>query len=197
MEKNPTAISSFVVSKINLLLNRKESHISADLAKLRRGIGKQPGSIPDIWDLTLNNLPEEFYSHSDQPTPGEWAAHLSLTLFALHQQGNDPKQSKMSKPDQTLGRAVRILVNNLGIESEDAIKRRFDTVVTSDTPEELAHHLRGLINLLKSKNIPLDYPQLADDLLKFQSPRLRDSVRLRWGQDYYSKERKDEGNDEK
>jgi CRISPR system Cascade subunit CasB len=89
------------------------------------------------------------------------------------------------------------LINTGGEASEDAIKRRFDTVITSDSPEELAYHLRGLIQLLRSKSIPLDYPKLAEDLFNFQSPALRDGIRLRWGQDYYFNKGKDEENNEK
>ena len=196
MEKNPAAIHKYVEYKINSLLGREESYIRATLAKLRRGIGRQPGSMPDIWDFTLDNLPKEYISQYDKPTAGEWAAHMSLTLFALHQQGNDIKQNRMSEAERSLGSAVRQLVNKRGVVSEDAIKRRFDTVVTSDSPEELAYHLRGLINLMKSEKIPLDYPQLAEELLKFQNPDRRDSVRLRWGQDYYFNKGKDEEKNE-
>ena len=197
MEKQPKAIHDFVNKKINYLMNREESYVRATLAKLRRGISRNPGSVPDIWDFTLSSLPEEFLSKSDVPTPGEWAAHLSLTLFALHQQGNDIKQKPMSAPADSLGSAVWRLVRAKGEASENAIKRRFDTVITSDSPEELAHHLRGLIQLLRSESIPLYYPQLAVDLLKFQSPLLRDGIKLRWGQDYCYNMGKDEENNEK
>lgn len=195
MENRSKALNDFVCAKIGYLLNsRDESYVRASLAKLRRGIGKKPGSLPDIWEFALENLPEEFFSRTDEPTHAEWAAHMAITLFALHQQGKNPRENPMSVLGEPLGSAVRMLKIRRGESAEQAIKRRFDAVVTSDSPEELAHHLRGLIQLLKSEGIPLDYPQLAKDLFQFQKPESRDSVRLRWGQDYY-KIRKDKETD--
>ena len=201
MENHPKAIHDYVAGKIHALRNREDPYVRASLAKLRRGIGKPPGSMPDIWDLTLGGLPEAFLSKTHEPTPGEWAAYLSLTLFALHQQGKSLRDDPMSmadntKPDKSLGHAVLILTAKRGPDAKDAIKRRFDVVVTSDSPEELAYHLRGIINLLRSEGIPLDYPRLAEDLYRFQTPALRDGVRLRWAQDYTIVRGKDEENNE-
>ena len=97
---------------------------------------------------------------------------------------------------KSLGSAVWILTNKRGAKSEDAIKRRFDTVITSNSATELAYHLRGMIQLLKSESISLDYPRLAEDLFRFQSPVSRDSVRLQWGQDYFFTRGKEEESDE-
>lgn len=51
--------------------------------------------------------------------------------------------------------------------------------------KELSHHMRGMVQLLRSKNIPLDYPALAEDLFWYQQPEHQAQVRLRWGQDFY------------
>ena len=197
MEKQQASINEFVAAKINSLKKREDSYSRATLAKLRRGVGKSPGSMPDIWDFTLGDLPESWLSQSGDPTPFEWAAHIAITLFALHQQGKDIRQSPMSESGGSLGSAVRRLISKRGAESESAIKRRFDTVITSSSAEELAYHLRGLISLIRSGDIPLDYPRLAGDLLKFQFQDQRDKVRLLWGQDYYfNRNREDEISDE-
>ena len=45
--------------------------------------------------------------------------------------------------------------------------------------------LCGLIQLLRSEDIPLDYVELAGDLYEFQTPDGAARVRLRWGQDFY------------
>ena len=196
MENRPKAVREFVYGKIqSLMMSRNESYVRATLAKLRRGVGKHPGSLPDIWDFTLEGLPEEFMSRSDDPSPEEWAVHLSLSLFALHQQGKSLPERPMSETGKTFGNAVRLLIFQKGKDSEEAIKRHFDVVITSNTPEELAHHLRSMVNLLKSDDIPLDYPRLAEDLYRFQSASLRDGVRLRWGQDYYASKGKEEENE--
>jgi CRISPR system Cascade subunit CasB len=178
-----------------LLKSENESFVRASLAKLRRGIGKPPGSLSNIWEFTLQSLPEEFMSTRDEPTYAQWASYTAITLFALHQQGKDPNSAPMSVSNWPLGSAVSKLAYARGEGSEDAIKKRFDAVVTADSVEELAHHLRGIIQLLKSEGIPLDYPDLAEDIYKFQFPDMRDGIRLKWGQDYF-RIRKGDKNDE-
>ena len=42
-----------------------------------------------------------------------------------------------------------------------------------------------MIQLLRAKKIPLDYPQLALDLYWFQVPECRSRVQLMWGQGFY------------
>ena len=175
--------------------SKNDSTVKATLAKLRRGIGKTPGSVPELWDATLNGLSEDLISKDGNPTRGEWAVHVALTLFALHQQGKDLKKQCMSRDGAYLGIAVRHLVQSE--EAQNRIKRRFDSAVTSDSMEEFSHHLRGLIQLLKAGDIPLDYPALAEDLYRYQFPDQRDFVRLRWGQDFYRIPGNEENNNDK
>ena len=59
------------------------------------------------------------------------------------------------------------------------------TAVTSESMCEISNHLRGLVQLIKSKNIPLDYPDLAKDLFRFSYIEKRDEVRLKWGREFY------------
>ncbi len=175
---------SYVRRKINQLCSsQNNSAVKAALAKLRRGIGKIPGSMPELWDITMKDLPEELTGKDETPSYGEWAVHTALTLFALHQQGKDLKSQCMNKEGMTLGIAVRSLIKS--DEDENRIKRRFDAAATSESMEEISHHLRGLIQLMKAENITLDYPKLTEDLYRFQFPEARDSVRLKWGRDFF------------
>lgn len=183
-------VKSYVKRRIAELANsRNESAVRAKLACLRRGIGKAPGSMPELWDVTLAGMPEELYSRDGTPTRAEWAAYTALTLFALHQQGSDMKQHLMSVEDVSLGTAVRRLVHSDG--DIERVKRRFDAVVTAEDIAEFTHHLRGLVQLMKSEGIPLDYPALAADIYLFQSDGARDRVRLRLGQDFYRRQEQD------
>ena len=172
--------------------NQNESITRAMLAKLRRSIGETPGSVPSLWEATFSSLPEMLKGHDETPSKGEWAVHTALTLYAMHQQGKDIIRLPMSKEGFTLGASLKKLTGNE--EDIKRIKRRFDVAATSDSLGEFSYHLRGLIQLLKSNNIPLDYPELAADLYWFQNPDHRDSVRLRWGRDFY-KRKSDNGND--
>ena len=175
---------AFVKRKIEGILNSKnESATRAVLAKLRRGIDKPPGSMPELWPITLDGLPDVLTGKTGGPTKGEWAVYTALTMFALHQQSKDMKGKPMHRDGESLGVSVRRLAKEENAEAR--IKRRFDAVATADSPEEIANHLRGLIQLLKSEDIPLDYAMLAEDLFVFQFPEGRDGVRLRWGRDFY------------
>ena len=184
--------SGFVKSKIDGLAgNKNESAVRATFAKLRRGIGKAPGSLPDLWDVTLSDLPEALLSLGEEPTYGEWAVHTALTLYALHQQGKDVKKQCMNKEGDSLGTAVRRLLEH-DKSNEDAVRRRFHAAAVSDSFERFSWQLRGLIQLLRDKDIPLDYPALTDDLYWFQFPDRRDGIRLKWGQDFYRAVRSEE-----
>ena len=160
-----------------------ESATRSLLANLRRGIGEKPGSVPALWGITFDGLPESLCGTDTSPSRAEWAVHTALTLYALHQQGKEMKHQPMHQKGATLGKSLRKLINN--DEEEKRVKRRFDAAATSDSLEEFSHHLRGLIQLLKSQSVPLDYASLAENLYWFQSPDQRDMVRLGWGRDFY------------
>lgn len=191
-EKDKVKITrNYVYGRIESLQS-KTSATRSSLAKLRRGIGARPGELPELWQLTLERLPEELLSKGSEPTRGEWAVHIALTLYALHQQGKDDK--KMSIENYTLGKALRAIADE---NTDEALKRRFITAATSDSMEEFSWHLRSLIQLLRAKDVPLDYPKLAEDIYWFQFPELRASLRLRWGQDYYGTIKQNENQEEK
>lgn len=181
-------IKKLTLEKVERLLT--ESPWSrAMLAKLRRGVGKQPGELPELFEIFLSNMPEELYGKGDDPSYSEWAIYTALTLFALHQQGKEHSMSVGGKIENkntgnSLGAAVGYLVKQ-DRDREPAIKRRFDSVATANVFTEFAHHARGLIQLLRAGDIALDYPRFAEDLFWFQFDEMRNRVRLRWGEDYY------------
>lgn len=161
----------------------------AMLAKLRRGIGKKPGELPELFEVLLEGMPEQFYSKSDEPSYSEWAVYTALTLFALHQQGKDRPMSvgginESKNTGNSLGAAVGYLVKQ-DRDREPAVKRRFDAAATANEFTEFAYHARGLIQLLRTGDITLDYPKFAEDLFWYQFDERRNQIRLRWGEDYY------------
>ena len=185
---NAYQTSELTRKKIERLLT-EGSWSRAMLAKLRRGIGKQPGELPELFEIILGDMPEEFYGKGDRPSYAVGAIYTALTLFALHQQGKDRPMSVSGKSENkntgnSLGTAVGYLVKQ-NREREPAIKRRFDAVVTTNEFTELAHHARGLIQLLRAEDIALDYPRFAEDMFWYQFDEKRNQVRLRWGEDYY------------
>ena len=197
-ESRTQAIKGYVNGKISWLWNLPENQRRAELAKLRRGIGHAPGELPELWGSLLQGMPESFYG-TNGPSHEERAVYLALTLYALHQQSNDT--ACVSQPGSTLGRAVRRLAEQTVAAGQDwtesSILRRFNALATAEEIAEISHHLRGMVQLLrtaKEGSIPLDYPQLAADLygLQCDAPQLAQvpvNVRLRWGQDLYRNEK--------
>lgn len=176
-------VADYTRNKLNkLLLQSGDNVLRAALAELRRGVGKRPGDVPQLWGYFLQDMPEEFFGDKE-PSKAEWAVYTSLTLFALHQQGKDPKSDTMNKEGYSFGTAVNKLVHNE--DERERVARRFYAAATASSMEELSHHMRGIIQLLRGDGIPLDYPMLAADLYRYQFSSLVSNVRLKWGQDFY------------
>ena len=151
-------VKLYAAQQLHRLQALPDNQRRAELAKLRRGIGHAPGELPELWGSFLLGMPESFQGRS-APSAAEWAVYLALTLYAVHQQGND---RPMNCPGNTLGRAVRQLAerNSAGQDwTEASVLRRFNALATAEEITEISHHLRGMIQLLsaaKDGAIPLD-----------------------------------------
>lgn len=176
-------VKEYVRDRIQKLLKEKDmGGGKAALANLRRGAGKIPGELPDLWGVFLERMPEKWMREDGIPSREEWAVYISLTMFSIHQQGTS---RPMYAEGEMFGTAVRKLVDPTVEGDEERILRRWNPLVTATDMEEVSHHLRALVQLLRAKEIPLDYGQLAEDLVFFQIPDSRTRVQLRWGQDFY------------
>ncbi len=162
-------------------LRESSSAARADLARLRRGLGKPTGSVPEIWELTIGAVPSSLAGNDDGPSRAEQAAHTALTLYALHQQS---LSSPMHVAGVSFGRAVGRL-RSVDQRSEQAVTRRFMAAATAVSIAELLTHVRGLITQLRSAQLGMDYAAFADDVSKLLTPATAQSVRLRWGRDFY------------
>jgi CRISPR system Cascade subunit CasB len=162
----------------------------AELARLRRGVGKPAGAAPDLWGLTAD---ESLYGRQSRrerlrkPDPdcasdAEAAAHIALTLYATHQQSHHG--DRMHVRGCALGAAVRRLMPPGDIE--ESIRRRFVQAGNAHTVEVLAQRLRELVLLLRRAGIPLDYGLLADQLEMAQDPERREWVRRAWGRSFHA-----------
>ena len=176
-------IARFMHLKLNWLMSGLPDNTArASFARLRRGAGHLPGEIPQIWGEFLLDLPEELMGSKTKISSAEWSVYIALTLFAMHQQGKDRKTQPMHKEGISLGAAANRL-----IKSEDdrqRIANRFYPAATASDIQELSNRLRGLVTILKSEDIPLDYVMLAKDLYLFQYPDHNATVKLNWGRDF-------------
>lgn len=99
-------VKACVIRQLRRLQVLPEPQRRAELAELRRGVGRQPGDLPALWGALLADMPEQLQG-SNGPSKAEWAVYTALTLFALHQQGG--AGVSMNQPGRTLGGAVRQL----------------------------------------------------------------------------------------
>lgn len=103
-------VKACVIRQLRRLQVLPEPQRRAELAELRRGVGRQPGDLPALWGALLADMPEQLQG-SNGPSKAEWAVYTALTLFALHQQGE--AGVSMNQPGRTLGGAVRQLAEDL------------------------------------------------------------------------------------
>ncbi|MUN54867.1 type I-E CRISPR-associated protein Cse2/CasB [Kocuria koreensis] len=173
----------FVRSRIRGLVAATEAgrtDVPARLAALRRGVGKMPGTDPSIWEVTLEGLDVPVSRANSSPTAEEWAAHLALTSFALHQQSiSEP----MQRSERTFGEAIRLLEAARG-ENGGGVRRRLDALVTASSGAEFQHHLGALIRMLRAERIGFDYPRFAAEITRFLNPRTRSRAQLEWARQY-------------
>ena len=178
-----------VYGRVNgLIVNRlwKDSPSSRALrAQLRGAISREAGSVPAIWDLTLDDRSAYL---GDEPTRGEKAVHGALTLWARHQGSNTRPMHDASDRPRSFASAIRVVAEtqrgDQRAAEETPIYRRFSAAVQAPTYEGLLIHLRSLISQLETAEIPCDYAQLAADLFAWQDPRRRTSVMRQWGRPF-------------
>ena len=153
------AIHDYVAGQLSGLWSLPKPQRRARLAELRRGVGHQPGDLPALWGSFLQELPKELWGRETaagecrEPSEAEWAVYLALTLYALHQQGEE--NVSMNEKGCTLGRAVRLLAQNSATAAQDwtesSVLRRFNTLATADSMPEVSHYLRGMVQLFRGQ----------------------------------------------
>lgn len=179
-------------SKIKKLIEQKDMGSGKkQLAELRRGIGKAPGEMPEVWGILFENMPEILLGKMSA-SDAEWAIYTALTLFALHQQGQEKPMH--TSENISLGAAAAGLAD--GEDDLERVIHRLTLVVTAVSKEDLAYHLRSVVQFLKAKEIKLNYARLAKELYLFRDPETADKIKLTWGREfygaYYSKSTKEE-----
>lgn len=175
----------FVDARVSDLQNRylsteyRDPAAVAALARLRRGVGKQPGEVLELLEYTVSE--ELWPGPDDEPGPEEQAVHVAMTLFAVHQQS---RGERMHRRGRGLGVALRSLHTGDQRTLPDPLLRRFRMLGTADSFPELTHHLRGAVQLLRVGGEPLDYGLLADQLATWQRHG-RSGVQLTWGRQFH------------
>ena len=156
----------------------------ADLARLRRAVGKEVPDIPEVWELVLTTVPASLRWDHDEPSRAEKAAHAALTLYAAHQQS---LTVPAHRPGISFGQAAGQLAQLARADERkvQAVTRRFTTVTAAGSMRGIITHMQGLIVQMRAESIGFDYARLADDLLDLLDPVRKQRVRLAWGRDFY------------
>lgn len=178
-------IYGFVQERLRELKdNPDESTVRAQLAKMRRGIGEQPGTSPELWEILFQNFPEPLEGEGNQPGRAEVAIYMALTLYAMHQQSRSLRDENVNQPEIGFGQAVGMLVLK-NPDSLEAVRRRFNATALAADIVELAWHMKGMVQLFRQREVGLDYGQIAMDFYDYQVLDQMPGVRLKWGRDFY------------
>jgi CRISPR system Cascade subunit CasB len=123
----------------------------AALANLRRGLGRPPKSVMEMYPYL-----GQFLSHEPNPKR-ETAVFIVAALFAYY-------------PDapgnvRDLGDSIRRMKDD-----SDSIEKRFVALLNAEA-EDLPYYLRQIIGLLKSKEIAVNWNQLFKDVKNWNSDK--------------------------
>lgn len=134
------------------------------LAALRKGLGKTPGSVPEMFEHVVP------FMQRGASTAQEDAAFLVASLFASYPEGSG--QGNMG----ATFRAIRIA------SGSDSIEGRFIALLKCHR-DNLPDHLRHAVALANSKNATIDWEQLLYDVQNWDD-EFR-SVQRRWATSFW------------
>ena len=185
----PLRSADDVKKRVRSVIKRRQENTPtavAARAHLRSAVGREVGDVPAIWSYTLDSGSEK--ELGQKPTRGERAVHTALTLWALHQGSNNVFMNSTGGRERTIGASVRRLAYSdmEGREraEEHPVYKRLCAMIAAPTFESLTVHARGLVSMLGSAEIPMDYGRFAADLYQWQKPERRASVLRQWGRDF-------------
>lgn len=176
--------------------SRNESSIKARLANIRNSINKDSSVNMDALAFVFQNIPEEFLGFNKNLNDYEKAILTAVQMYALHQQAKTDSVLKIEYDEgekrQNLGDALKTVRDKE--DDTKALDRRFNGMITSSNFEELSHHLRQMIKLLKAKSdAKVDYASLANDLYWFLKNQ-REGLKIKWSRSYYKSNKKEREN---
>ena len=150
---------------IEYLYSLAQKEDRGGLATLRRGLGRPPGTVTEMYRLVMPRLPD----HRKQ----EFVCFLIAPLFALH-----PKMTENGNMGTHLA-TTRTETN------QEALERRF-TALLSAHSDDLPVYLRQAVSLLKSREeIPINWNQLFWDILNWEDEERR--VQKEWARAFWSR----------
>ena len=168
----------------------KTTRAGSDMAKIRRGMGRAAGDVPEMWPYYQVVIPDHAAAAGTRRTPELDAEHAALTLFAVHQQS---QSTPMHKDKEHIGTALLKLRGSKQFAANpQALDERVNAAATASSVTELVHHLKGLVTLLRGQQLPFDYTLLVHDLADWRWASSRTRIRRQWGAHYFAWNRADD-----
>lgn len=164
-EAGSTPVEEFV-SRLEELARRDSAR--ADLARLRRCVGRTLSESPSVYQLFYRLLPYKVRGHERD----EERYFLTATLFAV-----DPRSSSA----RDFGASMRTVATARGAGSEGVDRRM--AVLLDASGEDLAFRLRQTVDLAAAADVGVNWRQLLSDLLWWDHPARR--TQRRWARSYY------------
>lgn len=172
-----------LIRGLRALAEPEERANRAALAALRRGLGKRPGEAPEMFPVLIPLLPQGRLRQRD-----EECAYTVAALFAMHPASWDGAEDGRRR--RNLGASLRRLRD---AADSDGPERRMVALLNSDGAD-LPEHLRGIVALLRGKDVPIDWTQLTYDLLAWNLAGRE--VQRRWASSFWGQaERSEEASD--
>lgn len=162
-----------------LRLNNNEYKNTAALAHLRKSLSDEPTAWLGAFPYLSDQLPAKQYesnkAKSQQTIEWEQRVYVLVAgLFASH------------LIHTTSGKSLGISCGQLKDQPNDkltSIDLRFKTLLECEK-EQLPALMRSLFQMLKGKNIAVDYGKLLSDLLQWQKPEK--TTQLSWATDFWA-----------
>jgi CRISPR system Cascade subunit CasB len=150
----------------------RESEHRAALATLRRGLGRETGTVTEMYQYIGRYLP------TDARPWQEDAYFLVGALFAMHPRHWPPQEGGSHN---NLGASFRLLRQAEG--ASESLEKRFVALLDA-SGETLEHHLRHGISLMRAGEVAVNYLQLLRDIQGWSWDDR--SVQRRWARGYWT-----------
>lgn len=142
----------------------------AALAALRRGLGKPPGTVVEMYPHVqpyVGDRPRRSYEN---------ACYIVAALFAAHPRDWGRREGEYGPTN--FGASFARIKGNSG-----SIEKRFVALLECNS-DSLGEHLRHAVSLLRAADVPVDWDQLLRDIPWWDAGERR--VQRRWASAFWS-----------
>ncbi len=167
----PTDHQTSFVTYLKGIASRKDR---AALAHLRRGLGKPPGTAPEVFPIIVP------WTH----TMRDWDAdiyYLVGALFGSHPMNTD--EGNFGDTCRTVHRQRRAERGSGEDEGVDSLETRFVALLNAHL-DDLQWHLRHAVDLAEGAEVPVNWAELLYDLSYWTHPDR--FVQRRWANSYWA-----------